>query len=47
MKTLVVGWFSFEGCNVTAGDVMARDIACDWLEQAGCKYDVALVPPFV
>ena len=47
MKTLVVGWFSFEGCNVTAGDVMARDLACDWLEQAGCKYDVALVPPFV
>jgi hypothetical protein len=43
MKTLVVGWFSFEDCNVTAGDVMAKDLACDWLEQAGYQYDVALI----
>lgn len=43
MKTLVVGWFSFEDCNVTAGDVMAKDIACEWLEEAGHEYDVALI----
>ncbi len=47
MKTLVAGWFSFEGCNVTAGDLMARDVACEWLESAGHSYDVALVPPFI
>jgi hypothetical protein len=47
MKVLVAGWFSFEDCNVTAGDVMAKDVACDWLEDAGYNYDVALVPPFV
>ena len=46
MKILVVGWFSFENCNVTAGDVMARDISCDWLEQAGYKYDIALIDRF-
>ncbi len=47
MKALVTGWFSFEGCNVTAGDLMARDLACEWLESAGHSYDVALAPPFV
>ncbi|MUG99155.1 hypothetical protein F7734_45445 [Scytonema sp. UIC 10036] len=47
MKVLVTGWFSFEKCNVTAGDLMARDLACEWLEVAGHKYDIALVPPFV
>ncbi|MBE8966022.1 polysaccharide pyruvyl transferase family protein [Nostocales cyanobacterium LEGE 12452] len=47
MKTLVVGWFSFQGCNVTAGDLMARDITCEWLDNAGYSYDVALAPPFV
>ncbi len=46
MKALVAGWFSFEKCNVTAGDLMARDLACEWVERAGYPYDVALVPPF-
>lgn len=46
MKVIVVGWFSFEQCNVTAGDVMARDTACEWLEQAGYEYDVALIQRF-
>ena len=46
MKILVCGWFSFEKCNVTAGDVMARDLACEWLEQAGYEYDVALIERF-
>ncbi|MDZ8024541.1 MAG: polysaccharide pyruvyl transferase family protein [Nostoc sp. DedQUE11] len=47
MKILVAGWFSFEKCNTTAGDLMARDIVCEWIEKAGYAYDVALAPPFV
>jgi len=47
MKILVAGWFSFDGCNVTAGDLMARDAACEWIERAGHPYDVALAYPFV
>ena len=46
MKVLVAGWFSFEKCNVTAGDLMARDLACEWVEKAGYAYDVALAFPF-
>jgi hypothetical protein len=46
MKTLVTGWFSFEGMGATAGDVIARDIACEWLASAGRPYDVAVPPPF-
>jgi Polysaccharide pyruvyl transferase len=46
MKTLVAGWFSFEQMGATAGDLMARDLACKWLERAGHSYDVALAPPF-
>ena len=46
MKALVVGWFSFKDCNVTAGDIMARDLVCEWLEQGRYPYDVALIPSF-
>jgi hypothetical protein len=45
-KTLVAGWFSFEGMGATAGDLMARDLACEWLKKAGHSYDIAVVPPF-
>jgi hypothetical protein len=45
-KTLVTGWFSFEQMGATAGDLMARDLVCRWLEEAGRGYDVALAPPF-
>jgi hypothetical protein len=34
-KTLVAGWFSFEDMGASAGDLMARDLACDGLKQAG------------
>ncbi|MBE8991537.1 polysaccharide pyruvyl transferase family protein [Nostoc sp. LEGE 12450] len=47
VKILLAGWFSFEKCNVTAGDLMARDIVCEWVEKAGYRYDVALAPPFI
>jgi len=46
MRSLVVGWFSFEKCNVTAGDIMAASVACQWLEEAGSAYDIALAHPF-
>jgi hypothetical protein len=46
MKALVVGWFSFEGMGATAGDLFARDLACDWLGQAGLAPDVATAKPF-
>jgi hypothetical protein len=46
MRTLVVGWFSFPGMGATAGDLLARDVVCEWLEDAGRPYDVALAPPF-
>lgn len=46
MKTLVVGWFSFEEMGATAGDLLARDVACEWLAEAGYLYNVALAPPF-
>jgi hypothetical protein len=41
MKTLVAGWFSFTGMNVTAGDVLARDVACQWLGDAGLPFEIA------
>src|SRR5262245_10275754 len=46
MKTLVAGWFSFEDGHATAGDLLARDLACEWLARAGRSYDVAAAPPF-
>lgn len=46
MKTLVMGWFSFELYGATAGDLMAKDVVCDWLEDAGHDCEVALAPPF-
>src|SRR5437016_6221025 len=39
LKTLVAGWFSFEGMGVSAGDLLARDLACDWLRQVGAGDD--------
>lgn len=46
MKILVAGWFSFRNGHTTAGDLLAKDVACDWLEEAGFDFDVALAPPF-
>jgi hypothetical protein len=47
MKTLVAGWFSFQNGHATAGDLLSRDLACDWLDRCQLRYDVALAPPFV
>ncbi|MEO5579106.1 MAG: polysaccharide pyruvyl transferase family protein [Gemmatimonadaceae bacterium] len=46
MKTLVAGWFSFEGMGATAGDLMVRDLVCEWLASIERPYDVALSSPF-
>ena len=46
MKVLVTGWFSFEQMGATAGDLYARDLLCEWLEQADIMYDVAVAAPF-
>jgi Polysaccharide pyruvyl transferase len=45
-KALVAGWFSFEAMGATAGDLIARDLACQWLAEAGRHSDVAVAPPF-
>jgi hypothetical protein len=45
-KTLVTGWFSFEQMGASAGDLLARDVVCDWLRDAGRAYDIALAAPF-
>lgn len=42
MRALVAGWFSWEHMGTTAGDLIARDIVCEWLKEAGIKYDVAV-----
>jgi hypothetical protein len=44
-KTLVIGWFSFELMGTTAGDAIARDIACAWLRKVGVDPDVAMWEP--
>jgi len=41
MRVLVAGWFSFEDMGATAGDIIARDIACQWLSEAGVEWEVA------
>jgi len=46
MKILLAGWFSFENCGATAGDLMARDVVAGWLASAGIAYDVAGIGPF-
>jgi hypothetical protein len=46
VRALVAGWFSFELMGATAGDLLARDVVCSWLEEAAYPYDVAHAPPF-
>ncbi|QMU31263.1 polysaccharide pyruvyl transferase family protein [Adhaeribacter radiodurans] len=42
MRVLVAGWFSWEDMGTTAGDLIARDMVCKWLEEAGINYEVAV-----
>ncbi|QHV97442.1 polysaccharide pyruvyl transferase family protein [Spirosoma endbachense] len=45
-KVLIAGWFSFELGHPTAGDILALNVTCKWVEQAGYSYDIAFDPPF-
>lgn len=45
MKILVMGWFSFENGHVTAGDLLSRDVLCEWLKGMNISFDVANDPP--
>jgi glycosyltransferase involved in cell wall biosynthesis len=45
-RCLVGGWFSFHGGGATAGDLLTRDLACEWLRSAGYSVDVAVIAPF-
>ena len=40
-RALVAGWFSFPWMGATAGDLMVRDVALEWLEDAGYECEVA------
>jgi len=44
LRILVAGWFSIEDGGATAGDVLVRDVACEWLDGLGIPYDVANEP---
>ena len=46
MNVLVSGWFSFKDMGATAGDILARDIVCVWLKEAGIDYRIATAYPF-
>ncbi len=44
MRVLVTGWFSPLHGEATAGDLLAADAVCAWLDAAGVPYDVARSP---
>lgn len=44
-RALVIGWFSFEWMGTTAGDSIAANVACAWLDSAGIPHDVAVLEP--
>jgi len=41
MRVLIAGWFSFDDMGATAGDMIARDIVCQWLKEVNLNADVA------
>ena len=45
-RALVAGHFSFPSQGATAGDLIACEVVCGWLGEAGLGYDVALAAPF-
>lgn len=46
MHILVAGWFSFEHMGNSAGDMIAREVVCNWIKEAEITYDVAVADPF-
>ncbi|MDQ3683655.1 MAG: polysaccharide pyruvyl transferase family protein [Bacteroidota bacterium] len=45
MHILITGWFSYEDMGNTAGDMIARNMVCNWLDDANIPYDVAVSNP--
>jgi Polysaccharide pyruvyl transferase len=45
-RALAAGLFSFPTHGATAGDLIACEVVCGWLVEAGMEYDVAFAPPF-
>ena len=45
-RALAAGLFSFPTHGATAGDLIACEVVCRWLAEAGMQYDVAFAPPF-
>ena len=46
MRPPVAGWFSIRCIGASAGDFLVRDLACNWLFEAGHTVDVALADSF-
>lgn len=46
MKAVVAGWFSYANGHATAGDLLVRDLLCDWLDELGIARVTAIAPPF-
>lgn len=45
-RAVVCGWFSYANGHATAGDLLARDVLCDWLDELGIEHVTAVAPPF-
>lgn len=43
-RFLISGWFSFEQVVATTGDLLAADVVCGWLRDAGEEFDMAVAP---
>jgi hypothetical protein len=43
-RVLLAGWFSIEGGGATAGDILVRDVLCEWLREERVPYDIAQTP---
>lgn len=44
MLVLLAGWFSIDGGGATAGDLLVRDLICDWLRREQIPYELAQEP---
>ncbi|QNN24133.1 polysaccharide pyruvyl transferase family protein [Planctomycetales bacterium ZRK34] len=45
-RAMIAGWFSFPGCNATAGDILAAQVLAGWISEAGLACDIARAEPF-
>lgn len=44
---LLAGWFSFEHGHATGGDILAMEVAVQWIQEAGfSSFDIAFALPF-